>query len=324
MATLSRPSGVAVTARYLFIATEGRIRRVDRTSGVIATAAGGARRAEFPDREVSGDGGPATGVNLAPSAIAVDRNGDLWIVERWNHRIRRVEAGTDIITTVAGTGIRGYGSDGPGAAKTHLNHPGGIAFDSSGTLFLSDTGNHRVLRVVRATGDISTAAGVGRRAFFSLERAQDSSALQPADLAAVAVDLDGNLYVADRGSNAIRKMSVATGAGVTIAGREDVLTEHKRLFGGDGGPATLAYFSGPSALALDGRGNLFIADTWNHRIRKIVLQTGIVSTVAGLGTDGFSGDGGLATKSSLSSPTGVAADLAGNFFIANNSWCYKV
>ena len=296
-AQLQNPQGVALDgAGNLYIADRGnqRIRKVD-SAGVISTVAGNGM-AGF-----GGDSGAATAAQLwDPSRVALDGAGNLYIVDRVNDRIRKVDS-AGVISTVAG--------------REQLSNPQSVALDGAGNLYIADTGNHRIHKVDSA-GVISTVAGSGTAGFSG-----DSSAATAAQLntpADVAPDGAGNLYITDRGNERIRKVDsagvISTVAGSGTAG-----------FSGDGGAATAAQLNEPYGVAVDSSGNLYIAEWNNNRIRK-VNSAGVISTVAGTGTAGFSGDGGAATAAQLSNPQDVALDAAGNLYIAdvNNNRIRKV
>ena len=214
-----------------------------------------------------------------------------------------------IITTVAGNGTAGYSGDGGAATAASLKIPAAVAVDGSGNVYVADAFNSRI-RKVSAAGIISTIAGTGIAGFSG-----DGGAATSANLyfpAGIAVDDSGNVYIADRGNAVIRKVSAA-GIITTIAGQG---------FGGDGGLATAAWLSRPHGLAIDGSGNIYIADDIDNRIRKI-STSGIITTVAGIGSAGYSGDGSEATAAELNGPTGVTLDLGGNLYIAD-SWNYCI
>jgi trimeric autotransporter adhesin len=250
---------------------------------------------------------PATGASLNfPTGIAVDPSGNLFIADRDNNRIRKVNT-TGIITTVAGNGTRGYSGDGGAATSTELNLPQAVAVDAVGNLYIADRNNHRI-RKVTTNGIISTVAGNGTAGFSGDGGAATSARLNYPQ--AVAVDEAGNLYIADRDNNRIRKVR-SNGTIITIAGNG---TE---VFSGDGGVATSAGVFAPQNIAVDGSGNVYLADP-SFRIRKI-NTTGIISTVAGNGIDGYNGDGIAATNASLSFPRGMSIDGTGNLYISDNS-----
>ena len=300
MATqLAWPRGVAVDGSgnlYIADTSNGRIRKVD-SSGVITTVAGGGYGV---------DGGPATAAQLdRPYGVAVDGAGNLYIADTFNHRIRKVDA-AGVITTVAGIGTNGFGGDGGAAVAAQLNQPSGVAVDGSGNLYIADYRNHRI-RKVDSSGDISTVAGNGTKGHSG-----DGGAAVAAQLGfpwGVAVDVSGNLYIADSTNGRIRKVDAA-GVISTVAG----IGTHG--YGGDGGAAVAAYLNNPWGVAVDVSGNLYIADTFNQRIRK-VDSSGVITTVAGIGTNGFSGDGGAAVAAQLNRPQGVAVDGSGNLYIAD-------
>ena len=304
-AQLNFPFGVAVDgSNNLFIAdyNNNRIRKVSGATGVITTVAGTGTIG------FGGDGGPATSAHIwAPASVAIDGRGNLFFADNGNNRIRKVSAATGVITTVAGNSTGGYSGDGGAAISAQLANPNGVAVDGSGNLFIADQGNQRI-RKVSATGVITTVAGTGARG-YSGDGGPATSA-QLADAFGVAADGSGNVFIAEQGNGRIRKVSAATGIITTVAGTGTI------GFGGDGGPATSAQLRSPASVAVDGSGNLFFADQGNQRIRK-VSATGVITTVAGTGTRGYSGDGGTATSAQLNSPIGVAVDGNGNVFIAD-------
>jgi uncharacterized protein (TIGR03437 family) len=302
-ALLDTPRGVAVDAfGSLFIADSGndRIRKVS-SGGIITTVAGSGANG------FSGDGGPATSASMdQPRGVAVDSSGNLFFADYYNERIRKVSSG-GVITTVAGNGKFGFAGDGGPATSASLNSPTGVALDASGNLYIADRDNQRI-RKVSASGIITTFAGNGTASFSGDGGPAASAALNYPT--SVAVDASGNLFIIDRENHRVRKVS-ANGVITTVAGNGTA------SFSGDGGPATSASFNFDldGAVAVDLAGNLFIADSYSNRIRK-VSASGIITTVAGNGTSGFSGDGGPATSASLGYPINIAADAPGNLFIA--------
>ena len=215
-------------------------------------------------------------------------------------------SGTATITTVAGTGVQGFSGDGGPATSAQLREPAALAVDAAGSLFIADAKNNRVRRV-SPDGVITTAAGTGVEGFFG-DGGQATSA-QLKTPYGVAVDVAGNLYIADSGNQRVRRVSpagvITTVAGTGVGG-----------FSGDGGQATSAQLNAPTAVAVDAAGNVYVADAFNHRVRR-VSPDGVITTVAGSGQKGFSGDGGQATSARLNTPFGVAVDRAGNLFIAD-------
>jgi len=301
LAQLQYPYGVAVDgAGNLFIAdySNNRVRKVT-PDGMISTIAGNGTQG------FSGDGGPATSAQLYyPDGLALDAAGNLYIADGGNYRIRKVTP-AGVISTVVGNGY-GFGGDGGPATSAQLSIPASVAVDASGNLFIADAANNRI-RKVTPDGVISTVAGNGTQGFGGDGGPATSAQLSNPE--SVAVDVAGNLFIADTGNNRIR---MVTPAGVisTVAGSGSL------GFGGDGGPATSAQLSGPTSVAVDAVGNLFVADYGNSRIRK-VTPAGAISTVAGDGTWGYGGDGGPATSAQLMRPWGVAVDTAGDLFIAD-------
>jgi sugar lactone lactonase YvrE len=296
-AQLDDPLGIAVDAAgNLYIADEvnNRIRRV--SNGVITTVAGNGTGA------FSGDGGPATSSELhSPFGVAVDAAGNLYIADAGNNRIRRVSNG--VITTVAGSGTEGYSGDNGPATSAQLDSPYGVAVDAAGNLYIADTYNNRIRKV--SNGVITTVAGTGTKGYSGDNGPAASAQLDYPQ--GVAVDAAGNLYIADEGDSRIRKVSngvITTVAGSGIGG-----------YSGDGGPATSALLNFPSAIAVDAAGNLYIADEGNNRIRGV--SNGVITTIAGNGMGGYSGDGGPATTAELSRPEGVAVDTLGNVYVAD-------
>ena len=324
-AQLDLPSGVAFDASgNLFIADScnSRIRKVAAGTGLITTVAGSGPAAvsDSPTQRTcgggrGGDGGPATSARLVnPYALAFDPTGNLFIADTNGYYIRKLAAGTGLITTVAGSGWWGFAGDGGPATSAQLTSLEGVAVDASGNLFIADSYNHRIRRVAAGTGIITTVAGsgpVGGQGGFAGDGGPATSA-QLWSPAGLAIDASGNLYMADVYNHRIRKVD-STGIITTVAGMGP--TESFRAcndggVGGDRGPATSAQLRCPHAVAFDSSGNLFIADAGNGRIRKVDARTGIITTVAGGGTAGL-GDGGPATSAYLAYPKGLAIDPGG-------------
>jgi trimeric autotransporter adhesin len=300
------PIGVAVDSKgNLYIAEGSRIRKVD-ASGIITTAA----RYYPPGKGMFSDPGILIGIAVQ-NGIAVDSAGNLYIADRTSHCIRKaIQSG--VVTIIAGTGSLGFENDGRQATSAPLSNPWGVAVDSAGNLFISDTGNQRI-RKVDASGIITTIAGNGNRGFSGDGGpAAEAQLNMPSD---VAVDSTGNLYIADQVNQRIRKVTPA-GIISTVAGNGT------SGFSGDAGRANSAQLNNPCSVAVDSAGNLYIADSGNHRIRK-VTPAGIIITAAGDGTTkgrwmgDYGGDGGPATAAQLSKPIDVAVDAAGNLYIAD-------
>jgi len=259
----------------------------------------------------NGDGRTATSAQLnGPYGISVDAAGNLYISEWYNHRIRKVDASTGTISTVAGVGGAGSGLDGIPATSTALNSPEDVAVDGAGNLYIADSLNNRVRKVNASTGVITTIAGTGLPGYSG--DGGPGTAAELNDPAGVALDAAGNIYIADQSSHRIRRVDAATGIITTFAGTGEA------GFSGDGGPATHAELFNPVHLTFDATGNLFIADSFNHRVRK-VSSAGIITTVAGNGVGGYLGDGGPAISAQLKNPAGVAVDRSGNLYIADQS-----
>ena len=267
----------------------------------------------------SGNGAAATKAQLnQPSGVAVDAAGNLYIADSWNDVVHKVTASTGIITTIAGNGVTGYGGDGGIATEASLYSPADVAVDASGNIYIADYLNCRIRKVTVATNIITTVAGSGVCAFSGDGGAAISAELNGPN--SVAVDSSGNVYIADYNNSRIRKITVSTGVISTIAGTGT------GGYSADGGAATSAEINYPMGVALDSSNNVYIADTNNYRIRKITVSSGVITTVAGNGTGGFSGDGGAATSAELYFPEGVSIDKSGNVFIADadNSRVRKV
>ena len=307
-AQLKYPEGVAADAAgNVYIADYGnaRIRKIDAATGAISTIAGTGMRG------YSGDGGPAAAAQIGQSASAApDADGNLYIADLENSRIRKIDAATGAISTFAGTGILGFSGDGGPATAAQILQARSVAADAAGNVYIAD-GTWRVRKVDAATGVISTFAGTG--AAGSGGDGGPATAAQLSGPLDVAADSAGNIYIADRNAHRIRKVDAATGVISTFAGTGAAGS------GGDGGAATAAQLNRPWSVAADTDGNVYIADRSNHRIRKVDASTGVISTIAGTGTLGFSGDGGPATAARLRSPSGVAKDADGNVYIADRS-----
>ncbi len=354
---LKRPWGLAWDGTNLYIAEEGanRVRSVSFTSGDIITVAGTgvagfsgdggpatsamlnapfnvvwtgntsdlyvADYLNFRVRDINLPGGPGSGTistiagNGSPSfygeainavdaqlgnpyAVAGDSAGNDYFVDNFDNSVRKIDA-TGVVTTIAGrpTAVPGFSGDGGAATSAQLNDPRGVAVDSSGNVFITDTGNNRIRRVDHSTGFISSIAGPGNPGVNSPR--------------GVAVDAAGNVYVADTGSNSVKKWDHLSSTLTTIAGNGVA------GYSGDGGPAINARLNGPRGVAVNATGDVFISDTGNNVIRKVDHTTGWISTIAGSGQVGAGGDGGPATRASLSFPFGLAFDVNGNLLIAD-------
>jgi sugar lactone lactonase YvrE len=275
----------------------------------------------------SGNGGPFANALLeSPAALSFDSSGDLYLTEPFNYDVRMVSAATGEIARVAGNGTQGFSGDGQQATAAELYVPESTALDAHGNLYIADTGNNVVRMVTASTGVISTVAGhcvVQTNGSCGTGDSGDGGAATGALLDGpfgVAVDAQGNLYIADTGNHVVREVNASTGVISTIAGT--LLTPG---YSGDGKAATQAKLNYPMNLALDANGNLYIADNGNNVIREVNAKTGIITTVAGdcvaqSGggcSSGYSGDGGKATAAELDSPRSLAFDSSGNLYIAD-------
>lgn len=288
------PSAIAYDAQgNLYIAETGNhdIRKVN-TAGDITTIAGTGTQG------FSGDGGPASAAELdSPQGLAIDTAGDIYIADTHNQRIRRVDAATGIISTVAGTGAAGYGGDHGQAVNARLDLPSAIALDAVGNLYLADTANHRIRRISTA-GIITTVAGNGTEG--------DSGDNGPATTAeldspqGLALDPAGNIYLADTHNQRLRRIDATTGIISAVA-------------------VTGTALSLPRGLTLDAGGNLYVADARNQRIRRVDAATGKITTIAGDGTQAFSGDNAAATAASLDTPRAITTSPVGLVTLADTA-----
>ena len=289
---------------YVVDTRSHRVRRID-TAGEISTFAGTGEDGD------SGDGGPATEAQLCfPAAVAVDSDGNVFVADSWNHRIRKIDI-DGIITTIAGTGAPRTGGDGGPATEAQIAHPAAVALDRSGNLYVAEARSHRIRRI-DADGTITTLAGTGVAGYRGDGGPASRSRL--AYPAGIAVGPAGSVYVADSWNHRIRRI-LPSGVISTVAGTGE------RGDGGDGGPALQAQIAYPVAVASDTKGNLFVVsfvpDRGNHRIRKIDAG-GTISAFAGDGVQGYGGDGDPAPAARLAYPLGVAADTEGNVYIADS------
>ncbi len=245
----------------------------------------------------------------SPAGVAVDPNGYLIVVDPAGNRVCTMNAG-GATNPLAGTGKPGFVGDGGPAGYALLNSPSAVAVDRAGNIFIADTGNHRVRRVQVSTGIIATIAGNGSPGFSGDGGLATSARLMSPQ--GLAVDSEGNLWIADTGSSRIRRVDASSGLIKTVAGGVGT------GFAGDSGPAARASLGGPTAVAVDEGGNLFIADTHNQRIRRVDADTGVITTVVGNGRAGFTGDDGQAADATLSNPSGLALDGDDSLYIADS------
>ncbi|MGN6566942.1 MAG: T9SS type A sorting domain-containing protein [Flavipsychrobacter sp.] len=259
----------------------------------------------------SGDDSLAINATLnQPADVCADAAGNIYIADQYNNRIRKIDAGTGKIKTIAGIGTAGYSGDSAFAVFESLYSPIAIAVDSAGeNLYISDCLNSRIRKVNFSTGWIVTIAGDSTSGYSGDGGlATKAKILYPAG---ITVDKHGNVYFSDFGNDVIRKIDASTGIITTIAGNGS------SGYTGDGGPATSAKLLAPSGVAVDAAGNLYIADEGNNRIRKVTASTGIITTVAGKGSAGYSGDGSLAINAEFNGPQDIFIDAANNLYITD-------
>jgi streptogramin lyase len=306
-AKLADPSGVVIGADkdiYFCDTANHAVRRID-TDGTITTVAGTGGKSGY-----SGDGGPATKATLnEPYEVRFDKAGNLFVVERNNHCVRRVDGKTGVITTVAGTGKAGFSGDGGVATEAQLHEPHSIQFGPDGSLYIADVLNHRIRRVDLSTGVISTFAGTGEK-----KSPTDGASLDGAPLhgpRALDFGPDGNLYVALREGNAVWRIDMKSRTLHRLAGTG------KKGFTGNDGPALAATLSGPKGLSVAWNGDVDIADTESHSIRTIDHATGKIHVLAGTAEKG-DGPDGLATACKLNRPHGIFVAPDGTVLIGDS------
>ena len=281
-----------------------RIRRVDARTGTITTCAGSG------EAGYAGDGGPAAGARLnEPYGIAIDKAANVYIADRHNHCVRRVDGASGVITTFAGDGSAAFSGDGGPASRAGMVEPNGLALDpAQSRLFIADVADHRVRVVDLASGTIATFAGTG-----AAEHSGDGGPAAAAGIhgaRAVKVAADGTVYILERQGSTLRAVDPRTGIITRIAG------SGARGYSGDGGPAPDAVFDAPKEFALDPGGDILIVDTENHAIRRIDAASGIVETIAG-GRKGSGGDGGPAQAAGLGRPHGAVVGPDGAIYIGD-------
>ena len=316
-AKLGYVTGLAVDAQDNIYYTDGAanlVRKIAVGSETITTVAGtfiGFN--EVNSNPYAGDGGTATMAHLnIPLAMSVDVAGNIIIADAGNNVVRKVSAANGNISTVAGKGpgYIGYDGDGGLATQSKIWNPYSVACDATGNIYFADAQNNAIRMVAFSTGKISTIAGLGPNSPGYTGDNGPAISARLREPQGVAIDGNGNIYISDTGNKVIRKIAdgvITTIAGTGVAG-----------YTGDNGPATSATFVALKGLDLDGENNIYIADSGNNVIRRIDAVTGKITTVAGTGTAGYSGDGGIATAAQLSSPLGVVLDSQGNLYIADS------
>lgn len=279
--------------------------QVPDVSGTVRYVVGAAKAGRF-----GGDGGPAVQATLNfPGAVAVDRRGNLYIADTMNHRVRKVDKATGVISTIAGTGQHRCSGDGGSATAAALNEPAALVVDDRGNLYIADQSSNRVRKVDLNTGIITTMAGTGETAYTGDGMPAVEAGLSgPSGL---ALGPDGDLYIADTFSGRIRRIDPATGVISTVAGDGG---EYR--FSGMANEFSTS-LSRPYGIALDAAGNLLITDSDSHLIRRWDRKRKIITRLAGSGQAGFGGDGGDPLAGSLNYPFGVVVDGAGNVYIAD-------
>ena len=291
-------------ALYVCEIDTDRVRRIDMTTGSISTVAGSG------ETGYAGDGGPAREATLNdPYEVRFDSAGNMYFVEMLNAVVRRVDAGTQRISTVAGTGERGFSGDGGPAVQARFDRPHSIALDGKGSLYIADIGNHRIRRVDLETGIVTTFAGTGAR-----EPTPDGSPVEGTPLngpRALAFGRNGDMYIALREGNAVYRLDMQAKRLWHVAGTG------KKGYSGDGGPAKAATLSGPKGIEIGPEDAIYIADTESHTIRRIDMESGLISTVVGDGSrhDGPDGD---PLGCGLARPHGVYVDSGGNVYIGDS------
>jgi sugar lactone lactonase YvrE len=280
-ALVNNPYGVVVgpdKALYFCEVDTGRTRRFDFSTRRLTTVAGNGAK------QYAGDGGPALAASFsAPHEIRFDAGRNLFVVERDGHVVRRIDAKTGVVSTVAGSGAPGFSGDGGAATQAQLRQPHSIAFDAAGNLLICDIGNQRIRAVDMKSGVISTYAGTGERRATPDEAPFDGTPLNgPRSL---DTDPDGNVYLVLREGNAVFRLDAKSRRLSRVAGTGET------GYSGDGGPALAARFNGPKGIAYAADRSLYVVDTENHVIRRVDLRSGTISTVLGTGQRGDGPDG---------------------------------
>jgi streptogramin lyase len=283
-----------------------RVLQIQVTTGGISTYAG------TGSAGYTGDGGAATSATFKnPEGVAVGPDGSIYVVDSDNHVVRKINPATGVVTTVAGSGSPGWSGDGLLATAARLQQPQDVAVASNGDLYIADTGNHSIRKVTAATGLITTVAGSGSPG--STGDAGPATLAKLSSPRGIVLASNGDLYIADRSNNKIRKVSALTGIITTFAGTGTA------GYTGDGGLALAARLQSPEGVELASNGDLYIADTSNNAIRRVSSLTGFITTIAGTGTAGYTGDGGAATAARLNGPESVTVSASGDLYVADRA-----
>ncbi|MBL8149344.1 MAG: hypothetical protein JNN15_05400, partial [Blastocatellia bacterium] len=314
-ATLDTPNAVAIDRSgniYIEDANNRRIRKIDASSLLISTVAGGGN-----PRDGLGDGGSPTDASFSIfgaiiSGLVLDKDNNIIISDIFNARVRKIDFTGNRITTVAGNGQFSSTGESVPATEAAIGRPTGLAFDSQANLYIADTSENRpaIRRVSAADSRIQTVVGGGSRQSGD---GLPATAVRLKSVASVAVDLDGNIYVVDPADSRVRRVDAKTGIIDAYAGDGGFGSS------GDGGLAKDANLSFPISATVDSAGNLYISDIGTQSVRRVDAKTRIITTVAGIGVSGYIGDGSIATRAALADPAGLAVDSNGNLYIADSS-----
>ena len=303
-AQLNAPFGMVLLNGDLLVVDyfNHALRRIDLQSGTIHALAGNGRQG------FNGDGIPARGTVLSgPFGIALNPQQDVIFSDYYNNRIRAIDSASGTVTTLVGNGSAGYSGDGGEAVNARIDVPLDIVADSRGNVYLSDWHHHVVRKLNVDSGKIETIAGIGRRAYTGAGQAREAGLSTPLGM---SLDSNDNLYIADYGNNMIRRIDAQSGEISTVAGTG------QRGFAGDGGPAVFAHLNRPYNVYADDDGGLFISDAGNHRIRHVDLASGVITTIAGTGTFGYSPAPELAVLAEFKGPFSVIKDADNSLYIA--------
>ncbi|HUR54657.1 MAG TPA: hypothetical protein VMZ71_11030, partial [Gemmataceae bacterium] len=263
------------------------------------------------EKGFGGDGGPATAAKLdQPFDVAFDRASNLYFSDTFNHRIRKVDAKTGIISTVAGNGKKGFGGDGGKATDAMLNEPYGVELDADGNLYIVDRLNYCIRRVDAKSGSISTVAGSGGKSGYGGDNgpAEKAGFKEPNGL---CLDGAGMLYVADVADQRVRVVDLKSGIITTFAGNGT------KVSAGDGGPLAKATFAGPRAVAFGPDKCLYVVEREGNSVRRADPAKGTIERFAGTGKKGYTGDGGKAIDATFDGPKEIDIDRAGNVYVVD-------